>query len=369
MVQAKCRDGRDRSHSPGLAKGRTARDAATSLVWLIRRHLWALMALAALSLAWGPASANDSSAQLGTGGLVLTTNAGVAMQSEDLRISVKSIDIDYVFLNEGDTDVTTIVAFPLPKLSGNDEDFTVQLPRENDPLDFIGFRIEVDGKPIAPQVEQRASVLGLDITDRLKADRVPVNPFTRSSARDALAKLPKDKRDFYIQHGLAAWIDGQPASVQWDVATTYYWLQTFPAKKPVKVHHSYHPVAGSALLSETSLSTPETMGELVKTYCLDKSGETGLRKALAALGQKAPGAGAVLSETRVDYVLSTGANWSGPIGAFKLSIEKPAPDMLMSLCFPGKLQKVSPTQFVFTAKDFTPAQDLSILLVNLAATP
>ncbi len=338
----------------------------------VRMRMPQRLALAA-ALAFGAASgafANDSTAQLGVGGLVLTQNAGIAMQSEDLRISVKSIDIDYVFQNDGDADVTTIVAFPLPRLSGNDEDFGVELPRENDPIDFIGFKIEVDGKQITPQVEQRASVLGLDITDRLKADGVPINPFTHASSRAALAKLPKEKRDFYIQHGLAVWSEGQPTSVQWDVTTTFYWMQTFPSRKPIKVHHSYHPVIGGAHLSDADLNTATTMARLSRTYCLDKSGEAGMRKAFATLNQKGPADGTpLLNETRVDYVLSTGANWSGPIARFKLTIDKPSPDAVMSLCFPGKFQKISPTGFSFESNDFEPKQDLSILFVNAGLTP
>ncbi|MDR3496123.1 MAG: DUF4424 family protein [Ancalomicrobiaceae bacterium] len=327
------------------------------------RPLGRLAGAAALCLAAlqaGPAAANDSTAQLGAGGLVLVMNPGVSMQSEDLRLSINSVDIDYVFQNDTDTDITTLVAFPLPKLSGNDEDFTVQLPKENDPIDFIGFSIEVDGKKVSPQVEQRASIVGIDITDRLKADNIPVNPFSHTGAREQLAKLPADKRAFYESHGLAFWSEGQPGGVSWDVSTTFYWMQTFPAKKQVKVHHSYHPIIGASFLTDSSFTEASQLGRLTKTYCADATTINGMKKALATVKQKSPN-NAILTEQRLDYVLSTGANWGGAIGTFKLTIDKPAADTIMTLCFPGKLTKLSPTRFTYTATDFVPDQDLSIL--------
>ncbi|MDR3375615.1 MAG: DUF4424 family protein [Ancalomicrobiaceae bacterium] len=321
------------------------------------------LAAALAALVAAPATANDSTAQIGAGGLVLVPNAGVSMQSEDLRLSVNSIDIDYVFKNDTDADITTLVAFPLPKLSGNDEDFTVQLPKENDPIDFIGFSIEVDGKKVSPQVEQRASVVGIDITDRLKADGIPVNPFSHTGAREQFAKLPADKRAFYESHGLAFWSEGQPGGVSWDVSTTFYWMQTFPAKKEVKVHHSYHPIIGGSFLTESSVTEATQLARLTRTYCADTGTINGIKKALATLKQKSPD-NSILSEQRLDYVLSTGANWGGAIGTFKLTIDKPSADAIMTLCFPGKFQKVSPTRFTYTATDFVPDQDLSILFAS-----
>ena len=67
---------------------------------------------AALALSAAPALANDSVAELGTGGLILSRSDAVAMQSEDLFISPEKVTVDYVFHNNTDKDA--IVAFPLP---------------------------------------------------------------------------------------------------------------------------------------------------------------------------------------------------------------------------------------------------------------
>ena len=60
------------------------------------------IALAVAMAATVPALANDSSAELTTGGLVFVRNDNVEMQSEDLRISAKEIHVRYRFFNKSD---------------------------------------------------------------------------------------------------------------------------------------------------------------------------------------------------------------------------------------------------------------------------
>ncbi|MFS8036536.1 DUF4424 family protein [Xanthobacter sp. AM11] len=318
--------------------------------------------LAGLACGAAPARANDSTAVLGAGGLQLTVNSGIAMKSEDLKISVGAVEITYLFENGGDAPVTTLVAFPLPVLRAGDPDIADALPRENDPLNFVGFTVSVDGKPVTPQVEQRASILGVDITDRLKADAIPLNPYVRQQARAALARLPKEKREFYVRNGLAVWSGDEPLSVQWDVATTFFWQQTFPAKSVVKVQHRYVPVSGSGLLSAAQLAAPGAMEALGRRYCLDAAAAERIRAGLAA--PRAGAEGRRMKTSTLEYVLRTGANWAGPIGRFRLTIEKPAADAVPALCAPGRLVPASPTALVFEATDFTPVADLDILFLQ-----
>ena len=74
---------------------------------------------------------------------------------------------------------------------------------------------------------------------------------------------------------------------------------------------------------------------------------------------------APFTESSISYVWSTGANWSGPIGKFHLTIDKDTPDNLISFCWDGKVTKTGPTSFEMSATDFSPPQDheLEILLL------
>ena len=53
-----------------------------------------------------PVAANDSTAELATGGLVFVKNNDIDMLSEDLFISLDEIRVHYRFLNKSDRDIT-----------------------------------------------------------------------------------------------------------------------------------------------------------------------------------------------------------------------------------------------------------------------
>lgn len=315
----------------------------------------------------GPARAQDERAALPIGGLMLPPNAGISLKSHELKLATSGIEATYELVNEGDTDLVAIAAVPLPKLTGTDADFEHDLPNETDPVNFISLAITVDGKKLEPKVEQHASILGLDITARLAADKVPLNPFVAQRARETLEKLPADKRKFYQEYGLASWTGSQPTMVSWDLATSFHWSQAFPARKPVKVAIRYVPIIGTGSLNDTSLA-PAGLAAL-KAHCLDKDTENGIRKALAARKQAAPTESPNLFALRLDYLITSTSRWAGPIRDFRLTIDKPRADSIMSLCFSGKFQKTSPTGFQFSAKDFDPRGDLSILFVNPSTQP
>jgi Domain of unknown function (DUF4424)/YARHG domain len=67
----------------------------------------------------------------------------------------------------------------------------------------------------------------------------------------------------------------------------------------------------------------------------------------------------------IEYVLTTGANWSGPIKDFRLVVDKGTPDNLISFCGQG-VRKISPTQFELRASNFVPSSNVSVLVLTPA---
>src|SRR5258705_13818646 len=114
---------------------------------------------AALAASVSPAWANDSTAELATGGLIFVRNDNVEMRSEDLTISAKEVSVRYRFFNKSDKDVTVLVAFPMPeiKVEGPDDNFA--LPTE-DPVNLLAFTTAVNGRPAPTKVEQRVHAAG-----------------------------------------------------------------------------------------------------------------------------------------------------------------------------------------------------------------
>jgi uncharacterized protein DUF4424 len=288
----------------------------------------------------GNALANDSEAEVGIGGLVLRKNAHVEMRSEDLYVSAKEIRVRYLFYNKSGSDVRTIVAFPLPEVTTDDDE-----PRG---LSELKFFTRVNGIPVTTQIERRALVGGMDRTDVLKRFRIPLDP---NASQDALNRLPRDRWDELTKAGLAAPSQYSETRLTplWTLKTTYYWNQTFPAKKEIMIEHRYVPITGGAVPRDWSGDW--SVSEYQKTYCIDREFVRSAKQHKNS------------SEQWISYILTTGGNWAGPIGEFRLVVDKGDPSNLVSFCADG-VKKISPTEFEVRKKNFVPSKDLNILILT-----
>lgn len=319
-----------------------------------------------LALAAVPALANDSTAELGAGGLILSRNDAVSMDSEDLFISPDKVTVDYVFRNTSDKDVNTIVAFPLPEIEANPYEMP-SIPEEGSD-NFLGFEVTVDGAAVKPELEQKAFAVGVDVSEELKTHGVPLYPYGKA-ALAALAKLPQQVADDWLARGIIVldqYDDGSGwksvRSPYWQLRSTFWWRAAFPAGKPVHVSHRYKPSVG-ATAGLTFFNDGKFQGEYdnyKRRYCLDGAFEAAVRKAQKANTDDSP----QLYESRIAYILTTGGNWAtGSIGRFKLTVDKLDALSLVSFCGSG-VKKTGPTTFEMTAEDFVPERDIDILLLN-----
>ncbi|TIW91272.1 MAG: DUF4424 domain-containing protein [Mesorhizobium sp.] len=321
---------------------------------------------AALALSAGSAFANDSVAELGTGGLILSRSDAVAMQSEDLFISPEKVTVDYIFHNNTDRDVDAIVAFPMPDISGNPEEIPA-IP-ENQSDNFLGFDVMIDGVAAKPQLEQKVLALGIDVSAELKAQNVPFYPFG-DAAKAALAKLPQAVTDDWVNRGIIIEDTGSEGTETnkvytpfWQLHSTYWWRSTFPANKDVHVSHRYKPsVGGTSSVSFFYDGKFQGQYATYKTrYCMDDTFENAVRKA----AKDGPDGYPQYNESRIAYILTTGGNWAtGTIGKFKLTVDKGNPKALVSFCG-DNVKKVGPTTFEMTANDFYPERDIDILILD-----
>jgi hypothetical protein len=319
-----------------------------------------LALFAGLALLTAPALANDTSAALGAGGLHFKHSAAIEMVSEDLFVSMDQVRVRYLFRNNTAKDVTLHVAFPLPDLKADMQEDPLNIPEVGE-ANFIGFKTLVGGRPAGLQVERKAKRNGRDITAKLEALGAPLNPLDPKFS-DKIAKLPPAQRAALIKAGYV----GQDQIDQgkgwqpyyrptWDMSTIYFREQRFPAGKDVVVEHSYRPVVGGTVMP--LLSSPDVWKSEQKRYqrdyCVDRSFEIAGRTLDATRTQ----------ERWIDYILKTGANWAGPIGQFRLVVDKGSAKNLVSFCG-DDVKKISSTQYELRAEKFTPRKDLHILILT-----
>ena len=254
----------------------------------------------ALVLGGGMARANDSAAELGAGGVVLTKSTSIVMESEDLFISRERVRVAYVFRNVGPSDVRTRVAFPVPDIPECDEDASgdcdgdLQMDSLPNPMHFT---VHADGKPIAFETE--------------------------------IKRPPK--------------VNGVGV-----VKVVHHWEQVFPKDARVKITHEYVPVAGG-FFTDTGPRNDEFKRRMAEAYCVGPKLLARMVKTQDYL-------------RTVHYILSTAANWRGPIGHFKLTIAKKSPAEKVSVCV-ADTRKASPTTFEVVRESFVPEQDLRILFI------
>lgn len=334
---------------------------------LRRAGLVAGLSVLSLALSAPGVLANDSTAELATGGLVLRRTADIEMRSEDLLISPSRIEVTYHFRNRSARPVTTVVAFPMPDMARSPDDSPVPLPDESHP-DFLNFTTTVDGRPVRAAVERRAVLGGVDHTDRIRRLGLSLSPFD-PAAVEALNRLPEAVRAELIAQGLVgpADLDGQ-ADVRsrlapaWTLRTTFYWTQVFPPGRDVVVHHRYRPAVASAsgnAFQGVEVETTDAWREARETYCVDRAFLSSMRRTAARAGVDT----SMLFEQRIRYVLVTGANWARPIGAFRMVVDTGQPRAIASFCGTG-IRRRSPTRLEVRYRNFTPRRDVGVLILR-----
>lgn len=306
-----------------------------------------------------PALANDSMAETAIGGLTLTKSADVVMESEELFVSEEKITVDYVFTNTSAKDIETLVAFPLPDIENGPED--VNRPDFAKELDF---KTTIDGRPAELKLVQTVSVKGVDLTARVRAAGLPLIP--DPEFEEKVKALAPDVRNGLVAAG-ALKNDGDDANpywnAHWTTKTTVTRTQVFLAGKQVKVSHSYKPFVGGSvgsILMPSLRNQPDLAKEVAAyraKYCVDDAFVKGFDAARGKMKD------ALQSDLWIGYVLTSGANWSGPIRHFRLVVDKGDPKNLVSFCATG-VKKIAPTRFEVVYENFTPKQNLNVLIVR-----
>lgn len=327
-----------------------------------------LAAAALLSAALsGGAQANDSTGFMGTHGLTLTRTEAIEIVSEDLLVGSHQIRVGYVFRNVTDTPITTTVVFPFPgiDMSAGATAANWNFPADG-PREFLDFEVSVNGTPVPFEIERKAFFRGRDVTAEIdKAGLLKVAPWVAGTYPEQMSGTSPAVLARLKSAGLVAEGEDSETDPQWTIVLKAYWSQTFPVGTTLRVTHRYRPFVGTALIglpSEVDGRTPQARlqgggPQDSDRYCIDAA----TRRGLKSLDRK-PGAQAYgFSTEEIEYILLTARNWRGPIGQFRLTIDKGDPDNILSLCWPG-LKKVGPTSFRFEAANWTPDRDLKLII-------
>lgn len=325
-------------------------------------RLGRVLAAALAAAVPGAVFANDSEAAFALGGLTLVESRNISMDAEDLYISREEVRVAYRFTNRSSQDVETLVSFPVPGLPhGPDSEIDyVSYPDFRD----LKFTTTIDGRPVKLDLVERAEVAGRDVTARVAALGWKLRWFESYEATVAsIEKLSAARKAELRREGLLRPHQDNADTLipAWKLVTHVTRRQRFPAGRTVAVTHRYRPYTGGSVSGGLfpSARSAETLNAYAREHCTDRDFIASFDRRMA---QKGPGT-AHYRETWIEYFLKSGANWRGPIGLFRLVIDKGKADSLVSFCMNG-VRKISPTRFEVRKRNFEPDRDLDILIVD-----
>lgn len=355
----------------------------------ISTKLVALLILVVTALS--PAVANDSELGTPTGSFVVSKNPHIAMRSELLQISLNKIRVEYVYENTSDEAQNIIIGFPVARF---DYDYgTSPLPHTLKVRTWIdGQEYEYENSEFKPDEECRSRWLerngifddagycfqyqrSLKVFDNdgCSGQEVDLTP----AQRTRIERLRSEERALgcsFIERPDVPQVDYNTwANYYVGNTTTYVRQQQFEPSSTVKVVHEYVPdISGGIFYYRTNdfrdLDEYSEYDFFTDVYlqCATQS------DALVAVeawerhleyekkfGHSAP-MDDIVSWNIIDYILTTGTNWRGPIGHFRLEIFDENP-LLISTCFEG-LERVAENRYVFETLDYVPTENLSVAL-------
>ncbi|MGA7710839.1 MAG: DUF4424 family protein [Rhizomicrobium sp.] len=317
-----------------------------------------LITLAALGsfAAMGPIWADDGAASLAAGSITFTKNTQIRMASEDLYISPVQVRVRFEFANDTERDVDALVAFPLPDVDMSKFAAGPEMlgTTTSDPVNFIGFKLTVNGAPIDFTVEQRAVLNGRDITALVKRAGLPINMLGKEQLDGNIPQIEQLSSAQTKRLVAAGALDrGYPV---WTMHTRFYWTQHFPAHRITVIEHLYQPVSGS--WNSTSYFT----GDAGEEYCVDAPTKVAITSLITR--EDKHGRRPQSRATNTNYILMTARTWNGPIGRFHMTLDKVKSSNLLSLCWSGDLKRTGPTTFEFTGDNYTPTRDVHMLVME-----
>lgn len=302
-----------------------------------------------------PADANDSIGSIAVGGITFLKSEDIRLIMEDLYIGSDDVRVRYKFINESPGDIRTTVLFPMPPYGWNSGEY---MGAANEgPLE--GFSVKVDGRIVPTRLDRRAIIGEQEVTGKLRSIGLTNDQIFKTFA----ACPPEDQGDFC---GVTELQKRQLKKLgAWKVSETANWEQDFPSHKEIEVLHAYPPFTGKYYIyayQQNSFDYSEL--EKASDACLDASTIGAIRRRVQKLVDKGASTVRIYVKT-VAYILGTGRNWKGPIGSFDLTVAKDNPEQIVSLCFPGKAARISPTLIRFHQTNYLPQDSVTIYFFNI----
>ena len=304
----------------------------------------------AATLAIIPAAAEDAGRGIGYAatGPVFDLPAGISVARQDVHISLDSVRLTYVFKTSRRGNVHFSFALPEMPVDAGEDIATLDknseaagLAADTQPANYLHLSVSVNGGKLTLGGHGRALLNGKDVTRQLRDAGVPL-----LSGPDGAAwrHLRPDARTKLEANGLMA-LD----AAAWTYQAEFAW-DTVLEPGETRVEVSYATLA--KYWSDITVDHfPEIApgGSATRAFCIDDA----LRRAFF----RKPFSYDIYTVTNL---AASSNGWHGPVGHYRLVVDKGAATNLVAFC-PPAARKISPTTFEWTATNYTPGGQTGVL--------
>lgn len=316
-----------------------------------RAGFFALCAAALLALS-APALAQEEGRGIGyaAAGPAFELPPGVSVERQEVYLSIYAVRLTYVFKSPGRQ--TLHFRFAMPEMPVDASPDIAVLDEASDaagraaatqPANYVELSVRVDGKPITPGGQGRALLEGKDVTRQLLDAGVPL--LAGPDGDPAWRQWPREKQAELNANGLMS-----DDTALWTYQADFAW-DTVLAPGETRIEVSYVPLAD--YWSDINLDAfPEMAaeGSATRAYCIDGA----VRRAFLS--------GKRQYELYTVTHLTPPDGWRGPVGHYRLVVEKRHPTDLVAFC-PLEARKVAPMRFEWTATNYTPDSRTGVLFL------
>jgi hypothetical protein len=331
-----------------------------------------IAAVAAVALAT-PALANGAISEFRGGGVTFKETTSIGIAREDLYMSAREIRVHYVYESSAEGTQRVTMGFPMPPVPLEDgPDYLGGLTDEiEDMRNYMQFAVEVDGRPVETILHEFAYLNGYNVTEELRAAKVP--PFMPVEGRgELIAGIDDEARARLVEQGFFL---GTTESFEfwqpmWHYQAVYEWEQDFaPGETEVDVRYvplnGYPADIGMTYEGGGEGDTGRVADRISRDYCIDDKLVEAIKKRQAA--------GEHYEVVTQGYIVRTAQYWHNAIGTFMLIVDKADPALgdpfeLVAFC-PLEAEKISQTQFRWSAENYWADQDIAVVYYNFYGAP
>jgi hypothetical protein len=289
----------------------------------------------------------------------------ITLNNQNISITPEKVKVISEYSNDSEQDITETFVFTNP------------------------INISVNLQPLQTQIMQHAiNPAGRDVSQHLTALGLPFDPVAAMQTIDASSNRESITTKLLSLH----LIDPKELIPNWTVKTYYYWQYTFPARSNTTIEHNHKPYITNRSVKLNTITSmlkapinvmkkavnvavhwtledtvaAENLQSHIEKYItnIDNYCPSNNDYQTIALARRLNKNLKSQIETRsVSFKYNSEDLWAKPLDKFTLNIDS-TDNMYPILCWHDKLQRDTHNSLYFTAENYVPMQDISVLYIE-----